>query len=92
MLINLLNPKLTVFFFAFLPLFVRRGAPSALLQMLFLSAVFMLVTFAVFVVYGVFAATFRRHVIGRPRVVTWMRRGFAATYVGLAGRLAVTSR
>jgi threonine/homoserine/homoserine lactone efflux protein len=91
-LINVLNPKLTIFFFAFLPQFVSTNDPNSLLTMLSLSGMFMLVTFVVFAIYGVFAAAFRRHVISRPRVVTWMRRGFAATYVVLAGRLAVPER
>ena len=91
-LINVLNPKLTIFFFAFLPQFVSTDDPNSLLTMLALSGMFMLVTFVVFAIYGVFAAAFRRHVISRPRVVTWMRRGFAATYVVLAARLAVPER
>jgi threonine/homoserine/homoserine lactone efflux protein len=65
-LINILNPKLTIFFFAFLPQFVRVTEPQASLRMLELSAVFMLVTFAVFVVYGVFAASIRSHLVTRP--------------------------
>ena len=91
-LINVLNPKLTIFFFAFLPQFVSTTDPNSVLTMLALSAMFMLVTFVVFAIYGVFAAAFRRHVISRPRVVTWMRRGFAATYMVLAARLAVPER
>jgi len=91
-LINILNPKLTIFFFAFLPQFVSAGQVNASLRMLELSAVFMLVTFAVFVVYGVFAASVRQHVIARPRVSTWMRRVFAGTFAVLAGRLAFTDR
>jgi len=91
-LINLLNPKLTIFFFAFLPQFVSTGEPSAYLRMLELSAVFMLVTFVVFVAYGVFAAAVRNRVLSSPRVMTWMRRVFAGTFVGLAGRLALADR
>ena len=91
-LINILNPKLSIFFFAFLPQFVDTTRPNALPQMLGLSAVFMIVTFAVFVVYGVFAAAVRRQVIGRPRVLTWMRRTFAAAFVTLGLRLAVAQR
>lgn len=90
-LINVLNPKLTIFFFAFLPQFVPAGEPNATLHMVGLSLVFMAVTFVVFATYGVFAAAMRRHVLERPRVVAWMRRTFAATYALLAGRLAVTS-
>ena len=89
-LINILNPKLTLFFFAFLPQFVGGGEGA--LRMVELSAVFMAVTFAVFAVYGVFAAAVRTHVISRPAVVAWMRRVFGAAFVALAGRLALTER
>jgi threonine/homoserine/homoserine lactone efflux protein len=91
-LINLLNPKLTVFFFAFLPQFVQPGTPDALLRMLLLSSVFMLTTFVVFAGYGAVAAGLRRHVLSRPRVVRRMRQVFAGTYVALAGRLALEGR
>jgi threonine/homoserine/homoserine lactone efflux protein len=91
-LINLLNPKLTIFFFAFLPQFVRPNQPGTIPVMLELSGLFMAVTFVVFAGYGIFAAGLRRHVIQRPKVITWMRRSFAAAYVLLAGRLALQNR
>jgi len=91
-LINVLNPKLSIFFFAFLPQFVTPGEPHALARMLEMSGVFMGLTFAVFVVYGVFAAALRAHVISRPRVMTWMRRTFAAAFVGLGVKLALAER
>merc|ERR1711969_419833 len=90
--VNLLNPKLTLFFFAFLPQFVSPAEGSPVAQMLWLSAVFMATTFAVFAGYGVFAATVRDHVTRRPRVVTWLRRTFAVSYVALAARMAAASR
>jgi threonine/homoserine/homoserine lactone efflux protein len=91
-LINILNPKLSIFFFAFLPQFVSADEPHALLRMLELSAVFMAMTFVVFVGYGLFAAAVRKHVISRPRVLTWMRRTFAAAFVALGAKLAVAER
>lgn len=91
-LINILNPKLSIFFFAFLPQFVDPGASGAVPKMLELSAVFMALTFVVFAIYGVCAAGVRQHVVSRPRVMTWMRRTFAAAFVGLGVKLAVTSR
>lgn len=91
-LINILNPKLTIFFFAFLPQFVSAGAPNAFGRMLELSAVFMVMTLVVFIIYGALAAGVRQHVIRRPRVMAWIRRVFAATFVALGVRLAFTDR
>ncbi len=91
-LINVLNPKLTIFFVAFLPQFVPASEPSAVLRMLWLSGVFMVVTFAVFSAYGVFASAVRHHVVSRPSVMTWLRRAFAASFVALGARLALAER
>jgi threonine/homoserine/homoserine lactone efflux protein len=90
--VNLLNPKLSIFFFAFLPQFVHADDPDRLARMLQLSAVFMAMTFVVFVVYGLFAASVREHVITRPQVLTWMRRSFAAAFAALGVRLALSER
>jgi threonine/homoserine/homoserine lactone efflux protein len=87
--VNLLNPKLTIFFLAFLPQFVAVNEAHVTTRMLELGAVFMAITFAIFVVYGVLAASVRDQVIGRPRVMTWMRRAFAGSFVALGARLAV---
>jgi threonine/homoserine/homoserine lactone efflux protein len=91
-LINLLNPKLSIFFFAFLPQFVSVEEARVLPLMLELSLVFMVLTFAVFVVYGVLAASVRNHVLSRPGMMKWLRRTFAATFVGLGVKLAVSER
>ena len=91
-LLNLLNPKLSIFFLAFLPQFVHADEPQPLAHMLGLSAVFMLITFVVFVGYGVFAAVVRNHVIARPRVLTWLRRTFAGGFAALGAKLALADR
>ena len=91
-LINLLNPKLSIFFFAFLPQFVSPDDSAPLSRMLELSLVFMALTFVIFAAYGAFAAAVRRHVISNASVQVWMRRGFAAAFAGLAVQLALTSR
>jgi threonine/homoserine/homoserine lactone efflux protein len=87
-LVNILNPKLTTFFFAFLPQFVGADDPRGVLLMLQLSAVFMLLTFVIFSIYGVFAAAMRERVVSRPRVMAWMRRVFAGSFVALGVKLA----
>ena len=92
LLLNILNPKLTIFFLAFLPQFVVSGTASPLPQMLGLSAVFMVMTFVVFVVYGLLADAFRTAVIESPQVQTWLRRGFAGAFAGLGAQLALSER
>jgi len=91
-LVNILNPKLSIFFLAFLPQFVGADDPTPLDRILELSAVFMALTFAVFVGYGLCAAAVRDHVIRRPRVLAWMRRSFAAAFAALGAKLALSKR
>jgi threonine/homoserine/homoserine lactone efflux protein len=86
------DPKLSIFFLAFLPQFVSGNEPHPLSHMLMLSVVFMALTFVVFVGYGLFAASIRNHVISRPRVLIWMRRTFAAAFVALGAKLALAER
>lgn len=91
-LMNLLNPKVTVFFVAFLPQFVPPDTPAAAPRMLAYGGVFMLVTFIVFAGYGVLAGTLRHRVLARPRLTALLRRGFAASFLALGVSLALTAR
>jgi threonine/homoserine/homoserine lactone efflux protein len=91
-LINILNPKLSIFFLAFLPQFIAADEPHPAARLLELSAVFMAMTFAVFALYGLFAAAVRDRVISRPAVMAWLRRGFAAGFAALGVRLALSER
>lgn len=91
-LVNLLNPKLSMFFLAFLPQFIAKDDAAPMLAMLQLSAIFMAMTFAVFALYGAFAARMRERVLGSATAMAWLRRSFAATFVALGAKLAFTSR
>lgn len=90
--VNVLNPKLSIFFFAFLPQFVGSTGREAVFEMLRLSLAFMAMTFLVFVLYGISAASLRSHVLSRPRVLAALRQSFAAAFVGLGLKLALTER
>ena len=92
LLINILNPKLSIFFLAFLPLFVTPGTLSPLFDMLMLSGVFMAMTLVIFILYGLSANRVRSHVIHSPRMIVWLQRSFAAIFAVLGVKLALTDR
>lgn len=92
MLLNVLNPKLTIFFLAFLPQFIHPSSSSPLAQLLLLSLVFMAMTFAVFILYGLLAHSFKSAVIESQAVQNWLRRGFAATFAALGLNLAFSEK
>jgi len=91
-LINILNPKLSIFFLAFLPQFVAADETHPLSRMLELSATFMAMTFVVFVLYGLFASSVRDRVVSRPLVMKWLRRTFAGGFALLGAKLAFAER
>jgi threonine/homoserine/homoserine lactone efflux protein len=91
-LINILNPKLSIFFLAFLPQFIAVDEAHPLARMVELSGVFMAMTFAVFAIYGLFAASVRDRVITRPKAMAWLRRSFAAGFALLGAKLAFAER
>lgn len=88
-LINILNPKLSIFFLALLPPFLSGAPGSAQAEMALLGGIFMAMTFAVFVVYGTFAATARRFVLSSEPAMRWVNRSVAGIFAALAGRLAL---
>ncbi|WP_018149766.1 LysE family translocator [Leeia oryzae] len=90
-LINLLNPKLSLFFFAFLPQFIDPQSSSALKDMLLLSSIFLLLTFIVFSLYGILSAALRKHLISNMTLQKYMRMGFGVSFAGLALKLAFVS-
>ncbi|WP_170400912.1 LysE family translocator [Ruegeria arenilitoris] len=90
-LLNVLNPKLSLFFLAFLPQFISPSAPNATASLIWLAILFMMMTFIVFVGYGVFAAYAREYVIRRPNVMKWIKRCFAGTFGFLGAKLAITN-
>lgn len=92
MLINVLNPKLSAFFLAFLPQFIDPTAGSVTAQLTAMSAVFMAMTFAVFIVYGSFAAAAGERILKSETVMTWMRRTVALAFAGFGARLALADR
>ena len=91
-LINILNPKRSIFFYAFLPQFIAIDEPHPVGRLLELSGAFMLTTFVVFAIYGLFAAAVRDRIISRPKVLAWLRRSFAAGFAALGARLALSER
>lgn len=91
-LINILNPKLTIFFLAFLPLFISPNTLSPTIEMVILGAVFMAMTLIIFVLYGIAANAVRRTIVGSPKRATWLQRSFAVTFVALGVKLALTEQ
>lgn len=87
-LINILNPKLSIFFLALLPPFLSGEPASATAEMVLMGAVFMALTFGIFVLYGVFAARLRDWILASDRAMVWLNRSFAAVFAALAARLA----
>jgi threonine/homoserine/homoserine lactone efflux protein len=90
--INLLNPKLTIFFFAFLPLFIASNSSSPTMQMVILSAVFMGITFIVFALYGILASGISAYLANSSKAVKRVQQTFAVVLAGFAIQLGLSER
>lgn len=90
--INLLNPKLTIFFFAFLPLFASRNSASPTMEMIVLSAVFMAITFIIFALYGILASGVSAYLMNSAKAVKRLQRTFAVILAGFAVNLAISEK
>jgi len=90
--INLLNPKLTIFFFAFLPLFISKNSSSPTMEMMTLSAVFMGMTFIVFALYGILASGISAYMINSSKAVTRFQQVFAVILAAFAVKLAISEK
>lgn len=91
-LINILNPKLSIFFLAFLPQFMSATTLNPTFEMAYLGLVFMLLTFLVFIIYGAFAARLSSYVMKKPLVLKWFNRSLAGVFASLSLKLALTER
>lgn len=90
--INLLNPKLTIFFFAFLPLFVSENSSSPTVEMVMLSAVFMGMTFIVFALYGILASGISTYLINSSKALKRLQQTFAVILAAFAVNLALSEK
>jgi threonine/homoserine/homoserine lactone efflux protein len=91
-LLNVLNPKLSLFFMAFLPQFVPTATANTTAMLVLLAGVFMALTLVIFIAYGAFASLARNYVISRPSVMTWCKRVFAGSFGLLSLKLALSDR
>ena len=92
MLINILNPKLSIFFLAYLPLFVKPDAGTPTLQMLLMSVIFMGLTLLIFILYGIFANAVSAYVVKSTKVMSRIQRSFAVIFALLGLKLALSDK
>lgn len=89
---NLANPKIAVFYFAFLPQFVAPGAAQPTLTLLVLGVAFAALTFAVKGPVGLAAAALSGWLRARPRVLRSLFQASGLVLIGLGARLALERR
>ncbi len=90
--INILNPKLSIFFLAYLPQFIDSNLTSVTSQTLILGAIFMAMTIFIFICYGMFASLLRQKVLNSPKILKAIKWCFASIFMALGVRLALTEK
>ncbi|MCP5076388.1 MAG: LysE family translocator [Rhodobacteraceae bacterium] len=90
-LINLLNPKLTLFFLAFLPQFLTPDTPGFATDVAMMGGVLVAQTFCVFLAYGLGASWMRRRLLGNPGWLVRCNQGVAALFAGLGASILASS-
>jgi len=91
-LINILNPKLTLFFLAFLPLFIPSESSSPVISISFLGSIFMGITLLIFTLYGFIADIVRAYIAGKPEMFNIIKKSFAVALGAFGLKLALTDR
>ncbi|MGD0586841.1 MAG: LysE family translocator [Oryzomonas sp.] len=91
-IMNVLNPKVAMFFLAFLPQFVTPKASHFALQMLFLGFIFMLQAIVIFCLIGYFSGSIGNLILTRPRIGKYLDFMTAGVFTSLGIRLALAER
>jgi len=91
-LMNILNPKLSIFFLAFLPQFISPTSITPINDMVILSLIFMALTFIVFTIYGIFAHKAKTFINNSPKIMLRIQRVFASIFVIFSAKLAMAQR
>jgi len=89
---NVLNPKIAIFFLAFLPQFVDRGSSHVTLQMVFLGLTFACFGLCFLLVIGYSSGTIGGWLIRKPLYTQFLQRLAGGILIGLGVRLALTER
>jgi len=91
-LMNVINPKVALFFLAFLPQFVSANSGGVPLQMFLLGILFMAQAVVVFSIIGWLSGSIGNAVLKKPRIARWFGWLTAAIFAALGLRLALAER